>query len=121
MKPDTVAIADDDDGVRDSLQFLLEAAGHKVEAFAAAADFPNGAHQHIACLLLDHQMPAMTGLELVQRLQLSGVAIPILLMTDATSPNLVTRAVALGIVRVLEKPMDGDDVLAIVEATMRSL
>lgn len=118
VKPDTVAIVDDDDAVRESLLFLLEVAGHKVEAFTAATDFLNGDHQRIACLLLDQQMPVMTGLELAQRLQLADVAIPILLMTGATSLDIVARAAALGIVRVLEKPLDGDDVLTIVEAIM---
>ena len=118
VKPDTVAIVDDDDAVRESLLFLLEVSGQKVEAFAAATDFLNGNHQRIACLLLDQQMPDMTGLELARRLQLADVAIPILLMTGATSPDIVARAATLGIVQVLEKPLDGDDVLAIVEAIM---
>ena len=118
VKPDTVAIVDDDDAVRESLIFLLEVAGHKVEGFAAAPDFLNGDHQRVACLLVDQQMPGMTGLELARRLQLADLSIPILLMTGATSPDIVARASTLGIVRVLEKPMDGDDVLAIVEAIM---
>jgi FixJ family two-component response regulator len=113
-----VAIVDDNDGVRESLRFLLEAAGYTVEAFAAATDFLNTDHQHIACLLLDQ--PAMTGLELAKQLKLAGVAVPTLLMTGAPSRAITAQAVALGVVRVLEKPMDGDDVLDLVEATMRS-
>ena len=58
-KRDTVAIVDDDDGVRGSLRFLSEAAGYTVEAFAAATDLLNADHQNIACLPLDQQMPAM--------------------------------------------------------------
>jgi CheY-like chemotaxis protein len=119
-KREIIAIVDDDDGVRESLRFLLEAAGYTVEAFAAAADFLNADHQNIACLLLDHQMPAMTGLELVKHLKLAEAAMPIVLMTGALSSAIAAQAVALGIVRVLEKPMDGDDVLDLVEATMTS-
>ena len=102
------------------LRFLLEAAGYTVEAFAAATDFLNADHQNIACLPLDHQMPAMTGLELAKHLKLAEVAMPIVLMTGALSSAIAAHAVALGIVRVLEKPMDGDDVLDLVEATMTS-
>jgi CheY-like chemotaxis protein len=117
-KCDIVAIVDDDDGVRESLRFLLEAAGYTVEAFAAATDFLNADHQNIACLLLDYQMPAMTGLELAKQLKLAGITMPIALMTGALSSAIAAQAVALGIVRVLEKPMDGNDVLDLVEATM---
>jgi FixJ family two-component response regulator len=50
------------------LRFLLEAAGYTVEAFSAATDFLNADHQNITCLLLDHQMAAMTRLELAKHL-----------------------------------------------------
>ena len=96
LKRDIVAIVDDDDGVRESLRFLLEAAGYTVEAFAAAADFLNADHQNIACLLLDHQMPAMTGLELAKHLKLAEVAMPIVLMTGALSSAIAAQAVVLG-------------------------
>ena len=119
-KRDVVAIVDDDDGVRESLRFLLEAAWYTVEAFSAATDFLNADHQNITCLLLDHQMAAMTGLELAKHLKLAEVAMPIVLMTGALSSAIAAQAVVLGIVRVLEKPMDGDDVLDLVEATMTS-
>jgi CheY-like chemotaxis protein len=119
-KRDVVAIVDDDEGVRESLRFLLEAAGYTVEAFSAATDFLNADHQNITCLLLDHQMAAMTGLELAKHLKSAEAAMPIVLMTGALSSAIAAQAVALGIVRVLEKPMDGDDVLDLVEATMTS-
>jgi FixJ family two-component response regulator len=63
---------------------------------------------------------AMTGLELAKHLKLAEAAMPIVLMTGALSSAIAAQAVALGIVRVLEKPMDGDDVLDLVEATMTS-
>src|SRR5690242_18085451 len=60
-------------------RFLLEAAGYTVEAFSAATDFLNADHQNITCLLLDHQMAAMTGLELAKHLKLAEAAMPIVL------------------------------------------
>jgi FixJ family two-component response regulator len=102
-----------------SLRFLSEAAGYTVEAFAAATDLLNADHQNIACLPLDQQMLAMTGRELAKRLKLAGVAIPTLLMTGAPSA-IAAHAAALEIVTVLERPMDGDDVLDLVETAMRS-
>ena len=65
-------------------------------------------------------MPAMTGRELAKQLKLAGVAIPTLLMTGAPSSAIAAHAAALEIVTVLERPMDGDDVLDLVETAMSS-
>ena len=60
----TVAVVDDDLAVRDSLRFLLEVMGYPVELFASAAEFLQANVPDFACLILDHHMPNMTGLEL---------------------------------------------------------
>jgi two-component system response regulator FixJ len=113
---DTVAIVDDDDAVRNSLRFLLEIFGHKVETFSRAAEFLKSELGHITCLILDHHMPEMTGLQLAAHLRAMGVVIPILLVTGAPSPYIVAQAAEIGVDRVLEKPPDDDEVLAFVEA-----
>ena len=101
-----VAIVDDDPGVLDSLKFLLELAGHAVATYTSAAAFLEDRDTQPACLVLDHFMPHMTGLDLVARLRLEGVALPVLLVTSAPSPTIVARAAQLGIDKVLEKPLD---------------
>ncbi len=113
----TVAIVDDDNGVRDSLRFLLEVVGHPVETFASAAEFLKAEWRHLACLILDHHMPHMTGLELAERLRDSGARIPILLITGSPSPAIVARAAELGIESVLEKPPGDQDLLDFINAT----
>jgi two-component system, LuxR family, response regulator FixJ len=115
-EPRRVAIVDDDLAVRESLRFLLDVHGHPVETFASAADFLKADMQHLACLVLDHHMPYMTGLELVERLRAEGVGIPILLITGVSSPAIVARYAKLGIERVLEKPPSEQDLLDFVEA-----
>ena len=117
-KPDTIAVVDDDRAVRDSLRFLLETVGHKVETFVGATDFLRAEFRRVACLLLDHHMPGMTGLEPAEHLNAAGVTIPILLITGAPSPAIVARAAKLGITRVLEKPPDEDDILTFIDAAM---
>lgn len=112
-----VAIVDDDDAVRESLRFLLEVQGHLVATFASAAEFLNAELQHFACLILDHHMPDMTGLELATRLRADGARIPILLTTGSPSPAIVARAAELGIERVLEKPPGDQDLLDFISAT----
>jgi FixJ family two-component response regulator len=110
-----VAIVDDDHGVRESLRFLLEVAGHSVETFASAADFLAFEIKHLSCLILDHHMPPMNGLELAERLRAGGSVIPILLITGLPSPSMVARAAALGIARVLAKPFDDTELLEFVK------
>jgi len=114
-----LAIVDDDLAVRDSLRFLLEVIGHLVETFASAAEFLKANIQHFACLILDHHMPNMTGLQLAERLRADGVGIPILLVTGSPSPAIVARAAELGIARVLEKPLNDEDLLDFVNSTRR--
>ncbi len=101
-----VGIVDDDTAVRDSLQFLLEAAGYGVVTFHSAAQFLAAPDpDRIACLLLDHHMPEMTGLDLLRRLRRSRRDLPVALMTGSPSAEVTRQALQLGAVVVLEKPL----------------
>lgn len=111
-----VAVVDDDAAVLDSLRFLLEVAGHTVATYESAAAFLADRMTKHACLILDHHMPEMTGLELAARLRAARTAIPVLLITGASSPAIASRAGELGIELVLEKPPNEDDLLGFVNA-----
>ena len=93
----TVAIVDDDHAVLDSLWFLLEVVGYTVETFASVAEFLQANVNHFACLILDHHMPNITGLELAERLRADGAGIPILLITGSPSPTITGKAAEVGI------------------------
>ena len=110
----TVAIVDDDQAVRDSLRLLLELAGQSVESFASAADFLSAPDRKSECLILDHHMPGMTGLELAAKLRADGNFIPILLITGSPSPAIAARAAELGIEGLLEKPPGEADLLGFI-------
>jgi two-component system response regulator FixJ len=111
-----VAIIDDDPAVLDSLKFLLEVTGHTVGAYASATAFLADREAHPDCLILDQHMPAMTGLELAERLRAAGGHIPVLLITAGLSPAMLAHAGALGISEVLEKPFAADALLHFVDA-----
>ena len=113
----TVAILDDDNAVRDRLQFMLEVVGHRVETFASAAEFQKAEMQRLACLILDYHMPEITGLELAEQMRAAGVGIPILLVTDSLSPAIVARAAEVGINWVLEKPVTERNLLDFLDAS----
>ena len=112
-----VAVVDDDHDVRDSLQFLLDIMGHAVEAFESAAEFLKAGAKQFACLILDHHMPHMTGLELAERLRADGNLLPIMLITGSPSDTVVSRASDLGISRVLDKPPSEEELLDFIEAS----
>jgi FixJ family two-component response regulator len=101
-----VGVVDDDAAVRDSLRFLLEAAGFRVVTFPSGDQFlaahrPDG----VACLLLDQHMARMTGLELLRRLRQAGCELAVAIMTGSPSGHLRHQARELGAAVVLEKPL----------------
>ena len=111
-----VAIVDDDAAVLASLEFLLQASGYDVLAYASPADFlSGGAVGSVACLIVDHNMPGMTGLDLIALLRTQGHTTPGLLVTSALTPPVRAQAARLG-VDALAKPVDEADLLAFVAA-----
>jgi two-component system response regulator FixJ len=110
-----VALVDDDLAVRESLQFLLQCAGYTVAAYASPAEFLADRETSPACLLVDQQMPAMSGLELVAHLRQQATDLPVLMITGSPSPAIVARAAQLG-VAVLEKPPAEADLLTFIAA-----
>jgi CheY-like chemotaxis protein len=112
-----IGIVNDEEAVRESLRFLLEVAGHAVATFASAADLLEADTQEFTCVILDDHMPRMTGLELAERLRADGIGIPIILITSSPSPTKLLRAAELGIDRVLERPVDYEDLHDFANAT----
>jgi two-component system response regulator FixJ len=111
-----IAVVDDDDAVRASLEFLLTVSGHKVAAYGSAADFLDRCDLgNVAGLILDQHMPQQTGLELLARLREDGRTLPVLLVTGSPSPEILARAGALGVDRVLEKPVTDEGLMEFVD------
>lgn len=112
-------MVDDDAGVRSALQFLLETDGQRVRTFPSAAAFlQHGFAPDVACLVLDHRMPGLTGLELAREVRQRGLEAPVILILGTPDAGLRRRALAAGIASVLEKPLDGDMLLPAVRACL---
>lgn len=102
----TVAVVDDDQGVRESLRFLLETVGFDVDTFTSACEFlASPLREHPIYLLIDQHMPRLTGLDLLLRLRDRGNPGLVALMTGSPSAELSRRALELGADVVLEKPL----------------
>lgn len=98
-----VDIIDDDDAVRESTRVLLESYGYSVRDFASAEAFLNQKGDTAACLLVDHHMPHLTGLDLLERLRAKGNHTPALVITARSDAAIPLRAARIG-VKVLYKP-----------------
>jgi len=121
MKNPLVSVVEDDRFFRESMGRLMRSLGYTVEAFPSAADFLASPRlPETACLIADVHMPAMSGIELYRHLIHAGRAIPTILVT--AYPNDADRARALndGVVCYLRKPLDEEDLIRCLRATLNS-
>ena len=114
-----VAVIDDDDDVGDVLGGLLETMGYQFETYRSGLDFLSEASfDRLACLVVDQNMPRMTGLEMIERLSERGVNIPALLITGIHDPEVERKAASLGVMTVLEKPMSHHELLRFISVSV---
>ncbi len=105
----TVFIVDDDQAVRDSLCWLIEAAGLNVKACVSAIEFLSMYDpQWPGCLVLDVRLPGMSGLELQRELQQRQIDIPIIIITGHGDVSTAVRAMKAGAIDFIEKPFSDD-------------
>ena len=116
-----VVIVDDDPSVRRSLERLLRAAGHHVDAFSSTREFLNhGDYDHPDCLVLDVRMPGQNGLDLHEVLVAAGHDVPVIFITGHIDLPMAERALKAGAVQILSKPFEETALLdAIRQATGR--
>jgi len=117
----TVFVIDDDPSVRKSLFRLLRSAGHAVETFASAEEFLAREHfDGIGCIILDVQMPGLSGMDLQVELSKAETSMPIVFITGHGDIPMSVEAMRKGAVHFLIKPFDGNDLLrAIGEAIQK--
>ena len=123
MPPDSVVhVIDDDDAVRESLEFLLRAAKLDVRTYNSAAAFlkshPAG---EIGCIVTDVRMPGMSGVDLLRQLKARGSTMPVIVITGHGDIQLAVEAMKLGAADFLEKPFDDEILLASVKSALGRL
>ena len=117
----TVFIVDDDTAVCDSLALLLGLRGFPTQIFPSAEAFLQRLDpKWQGCLLLDLRMSEMSGLELQATLAERGIALPIIVVTAHGDVATTRQALKSGAFDFVEKPIDADHLLAIIEKAMAS-
>jgi DNA-binding NtrC family response regulator len=111
-----VYIVDDDASVRDAVGRLVRSAGWKVETFASAQQFLASPWADVpSCLILDVQLPGLSGLDLQQQLAKSGARTSIIFLTGHGDIPTSVRAIKAGALEFLTKPYADEDLLAAIE------
>ncbi len=116
-----IAIVDDDPSVRKGLERLIRSLGWQAETFASAQEFLDRARMEtLSCLVLDLQLPGLSGLELQKRITEAGGGTPIVFLTGHGDIPASVKAMKAGAVEFLTKPVEEKDLLnAIQEAIER--
>jgi two-component system response regulator FixJ len=119
MPDKPVFVVDDDAAVRQGLRFMLRAAGYTVEAIPSALSFLEDYNpRRGGCLLLDVQMPQMSGLDLQQQLNVRGWRIPVIFITGHGTVSLAIAAMKAGAFDFIEKPLREDALLESIERAL---
>jgi len=114
-----IAIVDDDDSLRNSLDDLLRSVGFRSHGFSSAEAFLRSQHVHeTACLILDVRLPGMNGLDLQRQIVAANWRIPIIFVTAYADDDARARALAAGAVAFLYKPCREEDLLNAIEAAL---
>jgi FixJ family two-component response regulator len=111
-----VLVAEDDDGMREAIESLLDAAGFETTAYASAeALLSGGAIDGALCIISDLKLPAMSGLELLVELRARGALAPVIVITAHDAPSVRSEAARCGAADYLAKPFGGSALLAAIQ------
>ena len=115
-----VYVIDDDEAMRDSLDFLLGAADFHVTLFESAQHFLDALPTiGFGCVVSDVRMPGIDGIELLKRLKAVGSLLPVVIMTGHGDVPLAVEAMKQGAVDFLEKPFEDDRLIGMIETALR--
>jgi len=114
-----VYVIDDDEAMRDSLEFMLDSAGFRVSLFDSARKFLDSVPSiEFGCVVSDIRMPNIDGIELLRRVKATHGALPVILMTGHGDVPLAVEAMKLGAVDFLEKPFEDDRLIGMIELAL---
>lgn len=116
-----IAIVDDDRSVREGLHGLIRSAGWRAEAFASAQEFlERRGPEAPSCLILDLQLPGLSGLDLQKRMAEAELEIPIVFLTGHGDIPASVQAMKAGAIEFLTKPVAEEDLLRAIREALES-
>ena len=116
-----VAIVDDDKAVGNAIEVLMRSIGLVAQTFSSGEEFLHSPElSRTSCLVVDFDMPKMTGLDLLSKLSRYGREIPTILITAYPSDDIRARALQAGVIGYLPKPFDESDLLNCIRTALGS-
>lgn len=114
-----ILVVEDDDGMREAIESLLDAAGFSTATYSSAeAMLSGGAIPGSVCVISDLKLPAMSGFELASELRKRGKQPPVILITAHDSPDMRCEAERHGAAAYLSKPFQGSALLAAIKGVV---
>ena len=118
----SVAIVDDEEGIRKALGRLLRAAGLEAHGYANGQEFLTAAAERRPdCVVLDLHMPGMSGLQVLRKLKATGLLLPIVVITAHDEAETREQCLSTGARAYLRKPLEDRLLLNAISAAMRPL
>jgi len=118
----SIAIVDDEEGIRKALGRLLRAAGLEAHGYANGQEFLTAAAERRPdCVVLDLHMPGMSGLQVLRKLKAAGLLLPIVVITAHDEPETREQCLSSGARAYLRKPLEDRLLLNAISAAMRPL
>jgi len=117
--PQCVYVVDDDEAMRESLEFLVSSVGMNVQSFASASDFLERVEDRASgCVVLDVRMPGMSGLDLQEQLTQARFAMPVIIITGHADVPMAVRALKAGAYDFIEKPFNDQGLLECIQRAL---
>lgn len=121
MKRPCIAVLDDEPGVRKGLSRLLRTADLEPQSYASGQEFLDAWElQPPDCLVMDLQMPGISGFEVQAKLKRAGAHVPIIIVTAHDEPETQRRCIELGAIAYLRKPLDGESLLDVIWSALEA-
>lgn len=115
-----VHVIDDDEGLRESLTFLLRTAEIEVQSYPSAVAFLDALPDiGASCIITDVRMPGLSGIDLLRRLKELKIGVPVIVITGHGDIALAVEAMKIGAIDFLEKPFDDEMLLASVQSALK--
>ena len=107
--PQTVFVVDDEPTVRRSVRLILESAGHPIQEFESAVEFLKIMNASLrGCVISDVRMPGIDGIRFLKQLRETNFHLPVIVLTGHADVPMAVKAMKLGAIEFLEKPVDAD-------------
>ena len=115
-----LAVVDDEESVRRALARMLSASQFEVDVFASGQEFLDSLRARVPdCVILDYQMPGLTGRDVQRQLTLAKMRLPIIVVTAHDQPALREQCLADGAVAYVAKPLQRERLVSLINDAIR--